>query len=84
MTITVYTKPNCVQCDSTKRYLDSHSVEYTTVDITADEAAYKSVVDMGFSSVPVVVTETAKWAGFKYDQLVKAANEFHLFSKATA
>src|SRR6218665_263228 len=29
MSITVYTKPGCVQCDMTKRLLDRRSVAYT-------------------------------------------------------
>lgn len=47
---TVYTKPSCVQCDMTKRYLDKAGVEYDTVDITEDPSALDMILGMGFSS----------------------------------
>ena len=66
---TVYTKPSCVQCDMTKRYMDKNGIEYTTVDITQDPDALQMILGMGFSSAPVVVTENDSWAGFQPDKL---------------
>ena len=66
---TVYTKPACVQCDATKRLMDSLGINYETVDITQDEAAYTKIVDMGYQSVPVVITESGAWAGFQPDKI---------------
>jgi glutaredoxin-like protein NrdH len=63
----VYTKPNCVQCDQTKKMLDKNGVEYTTVDITQDQEAYDKVVSMGFMSAPVVISGVHSWSGFKPD-----------------
>lgn len=71
--VTVYTKPQCPQCDQTKKYLDREGVEYVTVDLTEDPEAMKKVVDMGFASAPVVITETDQWAGFKLDRLAALA-----------
>ena len=39
MSITVYTKPACVQCNATKKALDRAGLEYDLVDISADEEA---------------------------------------------
>jgi glutaredoxin-like protein NrdH len=69
MNITVYTKPNCVQCHTTKTYLDKHNFGYSTVDITKDQEAYEKVVGLGFSSVPVVITDTDSWSGFRVSKL---------------
>ena len=33
MAITVYSKPNCVQCSATRRALDKAGLVYETVDI---------------------------------------------------
>lgn len=66
---TVYTKPACVQCDMTKRYLDKAGVEYTTVDITQDPGALEMIMGMGFTSAPVVVSSSGSWAGFQPDKL---------------
>ena len=65
----VYTKPNCVQCDQTKRMLDKNGTEYTTVDITQDLDAYDMVVKMGFMSAPVVISGDKSWAGFQPDNI---------------
>jgi glutaredoxin-like protein NrdH len=66
---TVYTKPSCVQCDMTKRYMDKNGIEYTTVDITQDQAALDMIVGMGFASAPVVISHVGSWAGFQPDKL---------------
>lgn len=63
----VYTKPNCVQCDQTKRMLDKNRVEYTTIDITQDQEAYDKIVALGFMSAPVVISDNLSWAGFQPD-----------------
>lgn len=74
MTITVYTKPQCVQCDQTKRYLDSKGIGYEVVDITADAEAYKLVTDMGYLAAPVVTTGEDSWSGFRLAKLNELAD----------
>jgi glutaredoxin-like protein NrdH len=66
---TVYVKPSCVQCDMTKRFMDKNGIEYTTVDITQNEAALDMIVGMGFASAPVVISHVGSWAGFQPDKL---------------
>ena len=66
---TVYTKPSCVQCDMTKRYMDKIGVEYQTVDITEDPAALEMILEMGFQSAPVVISPAGNWAGFQPDKI---------------
>lgn len=66
---TVYTKPACVQCDMTKRYLDKAGVPYDTVDITEDSNALEMILEMGFQSAPVVMSDAGNWAGFQPDKL---------------
>lgn len=70
---TLYTKPACVQCDMTKRYLDKAGVEYDTVDITKDPSALDMILGMGFSSAPVVISDNSSWAGFQPDKLAELA-----------
>lgn len=66
---TVYTKPSCVQCDMTKRMLDKIGVDYDTVDITENPAALEMILGLGFTSAPVVITDTDSWAGFNPDKI---------------
>jgi glutaredoxin-like protein NrdH len=70
---TVYTKPRCVQCDATKRLMDSLGINYETVDVTEDSDAYDKIVSLGYQSVPVVMTDSASWAGFQPDKIATLA-----------
>ena len=69
MTVTVYTKPNCVQCDATKRHLDRLGIDYDTVDITIDTASFDMLIDKGFKAAPVVIADNAEWAGYQPDKI---------------
>ena len=72
--ITVYTKPSCVQCEQTKKLLTKNGLEFETVDITQDSAAFDKIVEMGFKAAPVVNAGEDWWAGFnpgKINGLVK-------------
>lgn len=69
MSITVYSKPACVQCTATTRALDRKGIDYTVVDISEDAEAYARVQDMGYRQVPVVVAGDMHWAGFRPDMI---------------
>lgn len=69
MSVTVYSKPSCVQCTATYRALDQKGVEYTIVDLSQDENAYNTVRDMGYMQVPVVVAGEDHWMGFRPDKI---------------
>lgn len=75
MTVTVYTKPSCVQCDQTKRFLDKSNIDYLTVDITEDQEAFDKIISLGFKAAPVVITENDSWAGFNPSKLAKLVEE---------
>lgn len=75
MTITIYTKPSCVQCDQTKRFLDKSKINYSTVDITEDQEAFEKIVSLGFKAAPVVITDNDSWAGFNPSKLAKLVEE---------
>lgn len=69
MTITLYTKPDCVQCDATKRALDKAGLAYTTIDLTQDVAALELVQQWGYRSAPVVSAGDEHWSGFRPDKI---------------
>lgn len=71
MAVTVYTNPNCVQCEQTKRFLDKEGIEYTIENLQSDDNYEKLVefVNQGFKAAPIVVTDTETWSGFKPDKL---------------
>lgn len=69
MSITVYVKPACVQCDATKRYLDAKGLEYKTVDISIDTDALNTLIEKGFKAAPVIDYHGEWWAGFQPDRI---------------
>lgn len=73
MTITVYTKPACVQCNATYRALDKKGIAYDVVDITEDAAALAAVKELGYLQAPVVVAEGDHWSGFRPDKIDELA-----------
>ena len=66
---TVYGRPGCVQCRFTVKELERLHVPYNYIDIEANEVANEQVKNMGFTSLPVVVTNSARWSGFSPDKL---------------
>lgn len=69
MSITVYSKPACVQCTATYRALDQRGIAYTVIDISQDAESLSMVRDMGYMQVPVIVTEGDHWSGFRPDKI---------------
>lgn len=70
MTVTVYTKPACVQCAATHRALDQHRVEYESVDLTKDAGALERMRELGYAQAPVVVVDAKiHWSGYRPDRI---------------
>ncbi len=74
MTITVYTKPACVQCNATYKALEKQGIEFEKVDITADDEARDYVMSLGYLQAPVVVAGSEHWAGFRPERIKALAN----------
>ena len=69
MTITVYSKPSCVQCTATYRALDKAGYDYTVVDITEDADARDYVMSLGHLQAPVVMDGGEHWSGYRPDRI---------------
>ena len=73
MTVRVYSKPDCVQCTSTYRVLDSKRVPYMVIDMSVDAEALELVKRLGYLQAPVVVTDEDHWSGFRPDKINELA-----------
>ena len=69
MAITIYSKPNCVQCTATYRAMDKAGLSYETVDISLDAEALEQVTSLGYAQAPVVVAGEEHWSGFRPDKI---------------
>ncbi|QYA99685.1 glutaredoxin-like protein NrdH (plasmid) [Rhodococcus sp. USK10] len=69
MTVTIYTKPACMQCNATYRALDKAGIDYTTVDITEDLHAREHLLTLGYLQAPVVIAGDDHWSGYRPDRI---------------
>lgn len=69
MSITVYSKPACVQCTATYKALDKQGITYDKVDISLDAEARDYVMALGYLQAPVVVVDNDHWSGFRPDRI---------------
>ena len=73
--VTVYTNPNCVQCDMTKRLFDKAGVEYSVVDLASVPDKVAEFKEQGLMAAPIVTTDIKVWSGFrkpKIESLIQA------------
>ncbi|MBD3689804.1 glutaredoxin-like protein NrdH [Nanchangia anserum] len=75
MSITLYSKPRCVQCDATKRAFAKQGIVFTEIDMTVDAQALDYVKSLGFTQAPVVVADGDSWSGFRPDKIKGVATE---------
>lgn len=69
-TITVYTKPACVQCRATFRELDKNGITYEAVDVTQNDEARDYIMSLGYLAVPVVhISADVHWGGHRPDRV---------------
>ena len=73
MTVTVYSKPACVQCTATTRALDAKGIAYTLVDLTQDAVAMAQVLAMGYRQATAVIAGAQHWTGFRPDMIGRLA-----------
>lgn len=68
--IIVYSKPKCVQCNSTYKALDKHNIDYDVIDVTEDEEALTFIKGLGYQQAPVVfIDDNTHWSGFRLDRI---------------
>ena len=68
--ITLYSKPNCMQCNITKQFFEDNQVPFVIKDVFESEEAVEEVKALGFQSLPVIVAEGIEpFFGFRPDIL---------------
>lgn len=70
--ITVYSKPNCIQCEMTKMWLDQNKIQFELVDVSEHPEKLEEIKLNGFQQLPVVTLDKYfenAWSGFNVDRL---------------
>ena len=83
--VVVYTKNNCFGCTKTKDKLNQAGVEYTTVNVEEDAAAYKYVTEtLGLRQMPVVVVDSPVSGRTIWSGLAPTKIREHITHRASA
>lgn len=69
MSVIVYSNPNCVQCEQTKRFLTVKEIAFESKMIADSPEVYDLIEEKGYASAPVVVAGDDSWSGFRLDKL---------------
>lgn len=72
--VRVYGKPQCVQCEYTKKRLDAADIPYEYHDITEEPEAKKVVEQTGRLTLPLVVAGDQSWHGLSPDRIQALAS----------
>jgi glutaredoxin-like YruB-family protein len=76
VSVTVYSTKSCPWCVKTKRYLDSLSVSYDSIDVGTDKEAAKEIVEKTRQrGVPVVKIGERYIVGFDQGAIQSALKE---------
>ncbi|MDN5759551.1 MAG: glutaredoxin family protein [Tomitella sp.] len=73
MSITVYSKPACVQCNATYKALDKAGLDYDVIDISEDADARDYVMALGYLQAPVIVVGDSHWSGYRPERIKSLA-----------
>ena len=68
----VYSKPNCIQCEMTKMWLDQNKIKFESVDVSEHPEKLEEIKLNGFQQLPVVTLDKYfenAWSGFNVDRL---------------
>lgn len=69
--ITVYSKPDCMQCEFAKKYLNDKGVKFKEINVFEDNKALAMLRDKGYSQMPVVDIDGDFHTGFRPDVLTR-------------
>ncbi|UOQ60360.1 glutaredoxin-like protein NrdH [Leucobacter rhizosphaerae] len=73
MTVTLFSKPSCVQCTATARAFKERGIAHVVRDLSEEVDALELVKGLGYMQAPVVVTDDEHWSGFRPDRINELA-----------
>lgn len=73
--VTIYTKPNCVDCQRTKLAFAEAGIEYEEIDLFTNRDALAKIKELGFRNAPVIITDTDSWSGYRPDKIFTNCND---------
>lgn len=75
--VIIYTTPNCVQCNMTKREFDKAGIIYEVVDLSTNPKKTAEFKELGYLAAPIVTTDIRVWSGFKLPKIRSLIDYIH-------
>lgn len=72
MSVIVYSKPHCLECNILKRFLKDHEIEYETRDCIQNETYLNEIKEMGYLGVPVTIVHGQAIRGLQPEAILEA------------
>jgi glutaredoxin-like protein NrdH len=69
LTVTVWRKPGCVQCDQTEREFEKRGIVYQVKRLDRSPKAVERFIELGLLSAPIVETDDRRWSGFRLNRI---------------
>jgi len=73
MSITVFSKQNCMQCKMTKRQLEAKGIPFEEKNTDDNPEVLEQLREEGFGSLPVVKAGEESWTGFQPPKIAHLA-----------
>lgn len=70
MSVELWTKPNCPNCDRTAKMLTARGINFTTRSFAEEPELLEAARARGFTSAPVVIAGDDAWCGLRPDKIV--------------
>lgn len=71
--VTVYTTPTCVWCGKAKEFLKENNIQYSEVNVAADQQAAEFMIEKsGQMGVPVIQVDDQFIVGYDKNAMKKA------------
>ena len=74
MEITVWTLPNCVQCEQTKKTFDKMGIKFEEQSLIDNPTQADIFKTQGYMAAPIVTTDRKTWSGFRLDKIKSLGN----------
>jgi glutaredoxin-like protein NrdH len=74
MTVPLWRKPGCVQCDQTEREFEKRGVIYQVKRLDRSPKAVERFIELGLLSAPIVETDDRRWSGFRLNKIQSLEN----------
>ena len=65
----MYVLPECANCKATTSALDNAGLTYELVELVRDEKAVDLVLQLGYTTTPIVTVGAASWSGHRPDKI---------------